>query len=396
MEDKIVSQFLQQAKFLADELAASGHQLTSSDFHAIIYRALGHECHHIISALFVQGKSVSFYELDGHLVSHEILLNATKAKMPPANVATTGQNSNSSNNQLHGNSSTSNTRFYNNNGRRNNNSYNHGNKNNRDNSNRCNNNNNQRAPCQICNMTNHSAATCRKRYEPSRPNFYGQRQISHNSSPLLPTPPSANYSGLGTQPSVNISIYEPLTWHPDTVATNNITSDLTNLQIVDEYYGSDKLIIGNGVGLNIAHTGASTLHSQNRIFTLRNILHVLNIAKQLLSVQQFAIDNNVYFEFHGRYFVMKDEVNKQLLLQGTAEDRIYKFQGTLKPFPQAFVAAKDNYEQWHTRLGHPAFSIVKQVLHSLNLSRSNPAFNKFSSCLLGINQLDFHFLVLVI
>lgn len=178
-------------------------------------------------------------------------------------------------------------------------------------------------------------------------------------------------------------MYGPSTWHPDTAAINHIPLDLTNLQSAEEYQGSDKLIVGNGIGLNIAHTGASSLHSQNRVSKLSNILHVPRIAKHILFVQQFAIDNDVYFKFRDRYFVIKDEATKQQLPQGTTEDGVQKFQGIVKSSPQAFSAAKDNYEQWHARLGHPAFQIVKHVLHSLNLSPSVLVFNECSSYLLS-------------
>ena len=73
--DLLVSQYLQKAKSLADELASAGRPLSNAEFNAIIYRNLGPDFHSIITALNQRPSPVTFQELHGQLVAHEILIH---------------------------------------------------------------------------------------------------------------------------------------------------------------------------------------------------------------------------------------------------------------------------------------------------------------------------------
>lgn len=93
------------------------------------------------------------------------------------------------------------------------------------------------------------------------------------------------------------------------------------------YQGNDNLHVGDGKGFPILHIGSSRIFSPNKTFQLTNILHVPHITKQLLSVQKFCLDNNVFFEFHTLFFVIKDVSTHTTLLTGLSENGLYK----LKP-----------------------------------------------------------------
>ena len=72
----------------------------------------------------------------------------------------------------------------------------------------------------------------------------------------------------------------------DNGATNHITSNINNLSIQVDYKGKDKMIIGRGFSLNILHIGSSVIkpvHNSNSL-VLKNILHILEISKNLLSI----------------------------------------------------------------------------------------------------------------
>lgn len=88
----------------------------------------------------------------------------------------------------------------------------------------------------------------------------------------------------------------------DSGATNNVTHDLGNLNIGAEYHGSNNLHMDNGAGLSLSHVGCSyfpTISStQSKTLLSKNLLHVPNITKNLISVSQFSKDNFIYFEFH--------------------------------------------------------------------------------------------------
>jgi histone deacetylase 1/2 len=50
---------------------------------------------------------------------------------------------------------------------------------------------------------------------------------------------------------------------------------------------------------------------------LNDLLHVPNISKNLLSVNKFAQDNNVVFEFHPHFCYVKSQDTRHILLEGT-------------------------------------------------------------------------------
>ena len=92
----------------------------------------------------------------------------------------------------------------------------------------------------------------------------------------------------------------------------------------DEYTGTDQLQVGNGQGLHISKTGNSSLNLSSHSFLLNQILYVPQIQKNLLSVQKFCKDNNVYFEFHGQYFLVKGYL-RIVLHRGHVSDGLYHF-----------------------------------------------------------------------
>ncbi|RVX01138.1 hypothetical protein CK203_022746 [Vitis vinifera] len=75
--DLSISAYLQRAKALADELNAAGCPLALAEFNAIIYRNIGNDYHAIITVLNLCSEPVSFHELHGQLIAHEILLKSS-------------------------------------------------------------------------------------------------------------------------------------------------------------------------------------------------------------------------------------------------------------------------------------------------------------------------------
>lgn len=98
-------------------------------------------------------------------------------------------------------------------------------------------------------------------------------------------------------------------WYLDSIATNHVSNDLSNLNIGAEYTGGKHLVLGNGLGVHIANIGESCIECDSSTFTrkihLKNLLHVPNITKNLLSVSQFAKDNQVFFEFHPSFVLLR-------------------------------------------------------------------------------------------
>jgi hypothetical protein len=135
-----------------------------------------------------------------------------------------------------------------------------------------------RPTCQVCGKLGHTTLTCYRRFD------HAFQAIGPNLTAYTTTSPQSR----------------DLNWYPDTGATHHLTFDLNNLNIHSEAYdGIDAIQVGNGSRLAIKNTNISKLFPN---FILHNILHVPKITENLLSVQNYTSDNNVYMEFHSYCF----------------------------------------------------------------------------------------------
>jgi histone deacetylase 1/2 len=82
-----------------------------------------------------------------------------------------------------------------------------------------------------------------------------------------------------------------------------------------------------------------------------------------------ATDNSVFLEFHPGFFLIKDQVTKNTLLRGKCRNGLYPLpaSASTSTIKQAHAVSKVSLSRWHSRLGHPSSSIVKQVISRNNL-----------------------------
>ncbi|GKB96576.1 putative RNA-directed DNA polymerase [Tanacetum coccineum] len=193
--------------------------------------------------------------------------------------------------------------------------------------------------------------------------------------------PSANFANTRAQSS-NASA----NWHSDTGTNSHVTPDLAAMDTSEAYYGDDALHVGNGKGLPILHIGSSKVYSPQKTFSLKNILHVPEISHNLLSVQKFCHDNDVFFEFHNSYFVVKDESTHTTLLTGPSKHGLYTITlPQLKSINKvSFSAVRASPTIWHRRLGHPHQRLLRSMLSNFSLPVTNKSLSSFcNSCPLG-------------
>lgn len=75
-------------------------------------------------------------------------------------------------------------------------------------------------------------------------------------------------------------------WYP---ASNHVIIDATNLMTKANYFGIDCVHVGKGMGLTIKQIDQSSFPSLfPKILSLKHLLNVLEITKNLLSVSKFA------------------------------------------------------------------------------------------------------------
>jgi histone deacetylase 1/2 len=159
-----------------------------------------------------------------------------------------------------------------------------------------------RPVCQICNKIGHIALRCYSRFD----HAYGGDDEHY----------SANHAA-------STSYQVDPNWYTDSGATDHITGNLDRLHMREAYHGNDRVQVGNGAGLRISHTGYSTINTAAKSHVLKNVLHVPNISKNLLSVHKLARDNGVFLDFHPYYFLIKDLVSRKTLLHGRCRGGLY-------------------------------------------------------------------------
>lgn len=140
--------------------------------------------------------------------------------------------------------------------------------------------------CQLCGKLGHVALKCYKRFDV----HFTISAPTDSSSPQAFAIDYVSQEGVG----------DDSTWYMDSSATNHVTNEFGNLTINTDYHGSKSVMVGNGNRLIISSIGSSSIPlsvSDSRpSLLLNNILFIPAIAKNLLSISQFTLDNNVLIE----------------------------------------------------------------------------------------------------
>jgi histone deacetylase 1/2 len=196
--------------------------------------------------------------------------------------------------------------------------------------------------CQVCFKRGHTATNCWYRYDEDY------------------VPDDKRVAAASSSYSVDTN------WYIDTGATDHITGELEKLTTKDKYNGNEQIHTASGAGMDISHIGNTVVHTpSNRNIHLKNVLYVPQAQKSLISVHCLVDDNSAFLELHHDCFFLKDLVTKKTFLKGRSHRRLYPLP---KPsLKQACSMTKLSFHRWHSRLGHPSPSVVKQVVNKNNL-----------------------------
>ena len=147
----------------------------------------------------------------------------------------------------------------------------------------------------------------------------------------------------------------------------------------------DTVQVRNGSGLMIQNTSSSLLNTSHNSFHLNNVLYCPQAASNLLSINQFFLDNNCYFILTGTSFFVKENKTSRLLLQGLVENGLYPINGNKNCTKQfhcftSKLGTKATRDQWHKRLGHPSNSTLNYLSSFLQIKESLSKSSVCSSC----------------
>ncbi|KAB2629117.1 hypothetical protein D8674_033912 [Pyrus ussuriensis x Pyrus communis] len=210
-------------------------------------------------------------------------------------------------------------------------------------------------PCQLCNQYGHSALYCNR--------------LSQFASQHPPPMGLTAMTGSST----------PSYWITDSGATHHVTPDPASLNSAMPYNGPDQLLVGDGKGLCISHTGHALINTPNAVFQLHDVLLVPQASHNLLSVYKFVYDNWCSLTFDPFGFYIKDLSTGRMLFQGPSEGGLYPFYWNasngisgIAVSPHALMIAKDDITTWHRRLGHPSSLALHKVVNKAHSPSAIP------------------------
>jgi hypothetical protein len=170
-------------------------------------------------------------------------------------------------------------------------------------------------------------------------------------------------------------------WYTNTGATNHITPELDKLTTKEKYTVKEKIQMASGSSMRIDYIGNSILHTPTHDICLNKVLYVPSTHKNLISIHYLTTDNPIFIEYHSRYFLVKDQATRKVLLRG-------RCRGGLYPWPSlecsslkcVFLVTKPSVIRWHDRIGHPSMRIIDRVVRENKLPCSSLEYNKESVC----------------
>ena len=193
----------------------------------------------------------------------------------------------------------------------------------------------RRVICQYCDKPNHMAKVCYKLHG------YPKRTNGPMAHHTRTTPHAASQD-----------------WIMDSGATHHITNALDNLHLNHPYHGRDELLVGDGTGLSITHTGKTSINTSSHSLQLPHVLHVPKISKNLLSISSLCQTNPISMEFFFDYFLVKDLKTRVPLIKGHHKQGLYILPQPTT-IPTTLHATSTNLP-WHHILGHPSYRILSQ------------------------------------
>jgi hypothetical protein len=356
-----ISEYLQTIKSAADELALAGVPQSNDDLLLYSLRGLGSEYKEIVAAIRARDSPISFEELHDKLLKQEVYLKREASQSEPSHITANATRTYSQPKPSNNRRNEKNLFSQNRGPPHQRNQFFQGSSPHPDpRSNFKRPPPNQHNPnpivCQYCGKRGHTARTCYQIHPPA---------------------PMANHTSIQQSPHSN--------WLVDSAASHHVTTDLNALSMPQDYAGSDDIVIGDGTGLEITHTGSTTLPTPSTPFTLSNVLCVPSMQNNLISVSKFCKTNKVSVEFFPAFFVVKDLRTGAPRLREQNKNDVYEWPNTVglaAPSSIANVSIKASFRDWHNRLGHPSSKVLASVInsHSLPLLSKQPSDFLCESC----------------
>nr|GMD08012.1 Retrovirus-related Pol polyprotein from transposon RE1 [Ipomoea batatas] len=337
-----VTEYMHQIKRVVDELALLGKPMEHEDITDKILDGLDSDYQSVIDAVNGRDSIISFEELHEKLINKELALHRS---VPPTTFPAIANPTQTRPTSTFQTRQPSYPRFTNNSSRP--------------------------APkpflghCQWCKVQGHVLFHC---------------SIFRGQYPNVQFPPRPTRK-QDVKPHAHVAATSSVapSWLLDSGASHHVTTDLSNLPLHTPYDGTDEVMIGNGSGLPISHTGFISLPSTSKPFSLSNVLCVPTMCRNVISISQFCRDNNSLIEFSPTTFCVKDIQTGKPLLIGPSKNGVYEWPASPTFSSHVFTTMVCD-TNWHHRLGHPSTPILDRLFVRLGISNSS-AQSHCNACL---------------
>ena len=112
---------------------------------------------------------------------------------------------------------------------------------------------------------------------------------------------------------------------------------------------------------------------------LKNILHVPEANKSLVSASCLSVDNNSFVEIHPYSFFVKDRATKRTLLRGRGRRGLYPVKHMEQDAKKHVLSVTSpSLDRWHRHLGHPSSIIVSKIISQNKLPCVSLSNNKLA------------------
>ncbi|OMO51543.1 hypothetical protein CCACVL1_29719 [Corchorus capsularis] len=302
-EHTTLEAYLQEVKMISNELAAINQPVDDSDKVYWSLNGLDHDKYDsFITAMQVRSPSPSFDEFTNLLSEYEKHRKTNLVDEKQALIANRGRGR--SNNRSFRGRSTPRGRSFSYDNRNNNRGSSFHSQQQLQQGSQKTNYQNQRSyvTCQICNKPGHKALNCQERFN----HAYQDSDVPKALAAL------------------SIHDADDPEWIADTGAHSHLTNDPGNLINVRPYKGSSRIMVGNGKRLKITHIGDASISRGSSQLLLKNVLVVLDIIANLISIGQLLDDSpGIFIIFSPSGFVIKDKQTWKTIASGVRKDGLY-------------------------------------------------------------------------
>jgi len=234
--------------------------------------------------------------------------------------------------------------------------------------------------CDVCNKPSHTHATCWKIHGKPGNRFacakradtcpFSKEQMDQLLKLLTSNPQSGNPSDSLAQTGSNSSAFFCHSSHTPWIIDSGASDHMTNLSCVFHSYspcsGNNKVRIADGKFSSIAGKGSVKISEK---ITLKYVLHVPNLACNLLSVSQLSKDSNCRVTFFESHCEFQDISTGMTIGSARMVNGLYYFDDNFLRNKQALgfstsissLSIREQIMIWHLRLGHPSFSYLKYL-----------------------------------